>query len=184
MVVIVHDEAGSQVRNRFEQQLIAPLLEALAAPPYGLGPVDGLGVVVPHRAQRAALREEIPCLSERDPRTGAIAVSAVDTVERFQGGERTAILVSATESDRAYLMTSSEFLLDPRRLTVALSRAKRKIILVASESVFNLFSADEETFAHAQLWKHLLERTCTVPLWTGTQEGKRVRVFGNVPMTD
>jgi hypothetical protein len=124
MVVIVHDEARSQLRNPFEQQLITPILEALAASPYGLGPLDGLGVVVPHRAQRAALREAIPCLSTRDPRTGAITTSSVDTVERFQGGERTAILVSATESDRAYLLTSSEFLLDPRRLTVALSRAK------------------------------------------------------------
>jgi AAA domain len=182
MVVIVHDEARSQLRNPFEQQLITPILEALAASPYGLGPLDGLGVVVPHRAQRAALREAIPCLSTRDPRTGAITTSSVDTVERFQGGERTAILVSATESDRAYLLTSSEFLLDPRRLTVALSRARRKMILVASASVFTLFSADEETFAHAQLWKHLLEYTCTVPLWSGTLHGTPVRVFGNLPM--
>jgi hypothetical protein len=183
MVVIVHDESESQFRNRFEQRLVTPILEALAAPPYALTPADGLGVVVPHRAQRGALREDLPCLSERDPRTGEITVSAVDTVERFQGGERTAILVSATESDRAYLLTSSEFLLDPRRLTVALSRARRKMILVASESVFNLFSADEETFAHAQLWKHLLDRTCTVPLWSGTMHDKQVRVFGNLSTT-
>ena len=105
----------------------------------------------------------------------------MDTVERYQGDERTAMLFSATESDPQYLLVSSSFLLDPRRLTVALSRARRKMILVASESVFNLFSADEETFAHAQLWKHLLDRTCTVPLWSGTMDGKQVRVFGNVP---
>src|SRR5262249_6983770 len=60
---------------------------------------------------------------------------AVRTVERFQGGERTLIPVSATESDRAYLLASCEFLLDPCRLTVALSRAKRKMILVASRSI-------------------------------------------------
>ena len=94
----------------------------------------------------------------------------------------TAILVSATESDRDYLLLSSEFLLDPRRLTVALSRAKHKMMLVASRSVFTLFSADEETFAHAQLWKNLLRRTCTVPLWSGTLHGTPVRVFGNLPM--
>ena len=35
--------------------------------------------------------------------------SAIDTVERFQGGERTVIMVSATESDRAYLLASSKF---------------------------------------------------------------------------
>ncbi|MGI8916462.1 MAG: AAA domain-containing protein [Chloroflexota bacterium] len=180
IVVVVHDEAQSQVRNPFEQALMTPVLLALADPgSYRLNPMDGLGVVVPHRAQRAALREGIPCLSLTDPATGTITTSAVDTVERFQGSERTAILVTATESDREYLLASSQFLLDPRRLTVALSRAKRKMILVAAQSVFSLFSADEETFAHAQLWKNLLRHTCTVPLWSGTRGGHRVTVWGD-----
>ncbi|MDQ3539373.1 MAG: AAA domain-containing protein, partial [Chloroflexota bacterium] len=104
---------------------------------------------------------------------------AVDTVERFQGGERTVILVGATESDREYLLVSGKFLLDPRRLTVALSRAKRKMVLVAARSVFEVFSADQETFANAQLWKNLLHRTCTVPLWAGERDGQRVEVWGN-----
>jgi len=159
------------------------VLEALADPTmYGLGPQHGLGVVVPHRAQRAALRASVPALTLRDPVTGAILCSAVDTVERFQGDERTAILVSATESDRAYVLASSEFLLDPRRLTVALSRAKRKMVLVASRSVFTVFSADEETFAQAQLWKNLLRRTCTTMLWEGERDGQHVEVYGNAPV--
>jgi superfamily I DNA and/or RNA helicase len=103
----------------------------------------------------------------------------VDTVERFQGGERTAILVSATESDRDYLRAAGEFLLDPRRLNVALSRAKQKLILVAARSVFTIFNTDEEAFAHAQLWKQLLRRTCTVPLWAGLRGDVRVEVWGN-----
>src|SRR5205823_10815028 len=138
-----------------------------------------LGVVVPHRAQRAALRQGHPLLAIVDPATGAVLRSAVDTVERFQGGEREAILVSATESDRAYLLQASEFLLDPRRLTVAMSRAKQKLVLVASRSVFTLFSPEEEAFAHSQLWKNLLRRTCTVSLWQGERGGKRVEVWGN-----
>ena len=133
--------------------------------------MEGVGVVVPHRAQRADLQERVPALTVIDPVTGAVTLSAVDTVERFQGGERTVILVGATESDREYLLASSQFLLDPRRLTVALSRAKRKMVLVAARSVFELFSADEETFANSQLWKNLLRRTCTVPLWTGDRAG-------------
>jgi hypothetical protein len=69
--------------------------------------------------------------------------------------ERLAVFALA-ESDRAYLLASSTFLLDPRRLTVAVSRAKRKMILVASKSNFSLFSPDEETYANALLWKNLL----------------------------
>jgi hypothetical protein len=179
LVVVVHDEAGSQVRNPFEQALIEPVIRVLADKGgYALDADQGLGIVVPHRAQRAALQQAFPALCVIDASTGLPARSAIDTVERFQGGERTAILVSATESDRAYLLASSEFLLDPRRLTVALSRAKRKMVLVASRSVFSLFSPDEDVFANAQLWKNLLLRTCTTRLWAGDREGRRVEVWG------
>ena len=88
---------------------------------------EGLGVVVPHRAQCAAVQEALPCLSVRDNETGMVRCSAIDTVERFQGSEREVILVSATESDPQYLLVSSAFLLDPRRLTVALRRAERNM---------------------------------------------------------
>ncbi|MDP9375342.1 MAG: DNA2/NAM7 family helicase, partial [Chloroflexota bacterium] len=180
LVVVVHDEEGSQQRNPFERDLIAPVLRALAdRDTYALDPEHGLGVVVPHRAQRADLQERVPELTVRDALTGVVARSAVDTVERFQGDERDAILVSATESDREYLLATGDFLLDPRRLTVALSRAKAKMVLVAARSVFGLFSADEETFANAQLWKNLLRRTCTVKLWEGERGGRRVEVWGN-----
>jgi superfamily I DNA and/or RNA helicase len=144
-----------------------------------------MGVVVPHRAQRAALQQALPELSILDPASGLPRRSAIDTVERFQGGERSVILVGATESDRGYLLASSDFLLDPRRLTVALSRAKRKMILVASRSIFTVFSPDEEVFLNSQLWKNLLLRTCTTPLWEGERSGKRVAVWGGkaVPTT-
>ncbi len=179
LVVVVHEECASQVRNAFEQSLVDPVLHALADKGrYALGAEEGLGIVVPHRAQRAALQEAFPQLCVIDQATGLPARSAIDTVERFQGGERTVVLVSATESDRAYLLASSAFLLDPRRLTVAVSRAKRKMILVAASSIFALFSPDEETFANALLWKNLLLRTCTTLLWEGDRDGVPVKVWG------
>jgi superfamily I DNA and/or RNA helicase len=179
LVVVVHDEADSQVRNPFEQALIEPILRTLADPAkHGLDAAEGLGIVVPHRAQRAALRRSFPQLCILDPMSGLPVRSAIDTVERFQGGERTLILVSATESDRAYMLASCEFLLDPCRLTVALSRAKRKMILVASRSIFSLFGPDEEVFANALLWKNLLLRTCSTLLWEGERGGRRVAVWG------
>ena len=104
---------------------------------------------------------------------------AVDTVERFQGAERDAIIYSATESDPAYLLAAGGFLFDPRRMTVSISRARDKMILVASRSVFDLFSPDETIFANAQLWKDLLYRACTVPLWDGEIGEHHVAVWGN-----
>jgi hypothetical protein len=49
---------------------------------------------------------------------------------------------------------------------------------VASRSLFELFSPDEESFANALLWKNLLLRTCTVRLWDGTRAGRPVTVWG------
>jgi superfamily I DNA and/or RNA helicase len=179
LVVVVHDETNSQMRNEYEQALITPVIAALSDPAgHGLQAKEGLGVVVPHRAQRAALQTAFPSLSLFGDDGVTVRGSAIDTVERFQGGERTVILVSATESNRAYLLAASDFLLDPRRLTVALSRAKRKLILVASRSIIELFSADEETFANSQLWKNLLRRTCTTCLLDGQCDGRRVIVWG------
>jgi superfamily I DNA and/or RNA helicase len=179
LIVVVHSEANSQVRNPFEQQLMEPILRALAdKSKYGLDPVEGIGVVVPHRAQRAALQQAFPELCPNNPETSLPSKSAVDTVERFQGDERTVVMVSATESDRGYLLASAGFLLDPRRLTVAVSRAKQKMILVASETVFTLFSPDEDTFSNSLIWKNLLGHTCTHQLWTGDREGYSVTIWG------
>jgi hypothetical protein len=44
--------------------------------------------------------------------------------------------------------------------------------------VFTVFNSDEETFANAQIWKNLLRRTCTVPLWVGKRDGHHVEVWG------
>jgi hypothetical protein len=182
LVVVVHDEAESQQRNLFEQALMAPVLAALADHnTYALTPEVGLGVVVPHRAQRAGLQDSVEELSRIDPETGVRTISAVDTVERFQGDERTVIMIGATESDPEYLLMAGDFLLDPRRLTVALSRAKQKMVLVASRSIFEVFSANEETFANAQMWKNLLRQTCTEDLWKGTIGDHKVEVWGNAP---
>lgn len=179
LTLVIHDEASSQMRNAFEQSLIEPIIRTLADESgYGLDGETGVGIVVPHRAQRAALQQAFPGLCVLDPESGLAVRSAIDTVERFQGGERTAILVSATESDRGYLLASSEFLLDPRRLTVALSRAKRKMILVASRTIFELFSPEEKVFQNSLLWKNLLLRTCTTPLWEGKWDGRNLAVWG------
>lgn len=182
LVVIVHDEEDSQKVNLFERDLVQPVLQALAHPTlHALDPSDGFGVVVPHRAQRAALQEVARNLTTTDT-SGDLDrfVAAVDTVERFQGGERDVIIVSATESDRQYLLTAGEFLYDPRRLTVAVSRAKQKMILIAGRTVFNTFVTDEELFEQTLLWKRLLRRTCTELLWAGDRHGHKVKVYGNV----
>ncbi len=168
LVVVEHDEAGSQKRNLFEQRLMSPLINALTDPMgYNLSSQTGLGVVVPHRAQRGLLRSEFPGLA-----------TAIDTVERYQGGEREVILVGVTESDPAYIKASGEFLLNPHRAVVALSRATKKTVVVASRSVFTLHTLDDELFEAACLWKNLRRVACPHRLWQGEVEGQKVTVWG------
>ena len=127
------------------------------------------------------LREHVPYIVRRDPETGQIVKSAVDTVERFQGDERDVIIVSATESDPAYLLQRSDFILDARRLNVALSRARKKLILLASRSVFDLLPPEEELFEQSLLWKALLRPSYTRLIWAGERHGHTVEVYGSVP---
>jgi hypothetical protein len=168
LVVVEHDEAASQTRNPFEQKLMSPIITALTDPFGGrLDAQHGIGVVVPHRSQRAALRSEFPGIA-----------SAIDTVERYQGGEREVILVGVTESDPAYLKARAEFLLNPNRAVVALSRAKKKTVVIASRSVFSLHTLDEDIFQAACLWKNLRRVACPDLLWQGEVDGHRVTVWG------
>jgi superfamily I DNA and/or RNA helicase len=164
LVVIEHDESGSQQSNEFEAALVEALAE-VACERLGCGGEGGLGVVVPHRAQKALLRARLPRLA-----------NSIDTVERFQGGERELIILSATVSDREFAQAESGFLLEPRRLTVAISRPKRKLIVIASRAVFDLIPADLDEYERGALWKYLRHECGRTTLWEGDIEGHRVRV--------
>jgi hypothetical protein len=164
LVLIEHSETGSQQANEFESNLVCELVKA-AAPRYELNVSEGLGVVVPHRAQKYMLRERLPEFAQ-----------AIDTVERFQGGERDLIIVSATVSDREYAAAESEFLLDPRRFTVAISRPKRKVIVIASRAVFDIVPTDLDAYERGSLWKHLHHEADANILWQGEIAGEQVKI--------
>lgn len=167
LVVIEHTERSSRQSNPFEATLVAELVRACVE--LELDGRDGIGVVVPHRAQKAALRTLLPALATAD---------SIDTVERFQGGERDVIIVSCTASDPDYVIAEAEFLLDSQRLNVALSRARKKLIVVASSSVFGALPTDLPIFERAALWKRLHSYAAPHLLWSGTQQNIFVRVMG------
>jgi superfamily I DNA and/or RNA helicase len=168
MILIEHDEEGSQQANEFEASVIEALVQ-VAATKLQLDAENGIGVVVPHRAQKALLASRLPDLAQ-----------AIDTVERFQGGERELIIVSATVSDREYAQSESEFLLDPRRLTVAVSRPKRKLIVVAARTVFDLIPSDLDEYERGSLWKKLRRECAGKLIWEGKIGMHQSRIFAMV----
>ena len=76
-----------------------------------------IAVIAPYRAQIINLRKIIPH-SDR---------VFVDTVDGFQGKESDIVVFSATRTTGSF-----RFLSDRRRLNVALSRAKNKVIVVGN----------------------------------------------------
>jgi hypothetical protein len=77
----------------------------------------------------------------------------------------------------AYGQSESNFLLEPRRLTVAVSRPKRKLIVLASQALFTLMPADLDDYEWGALWKQLRHACASPPLWTGEFGGYQLRVL-------
>ncbi len=175
IVLVLHDEEGSQQRNLLEQELSVRILLALE----NLEGEKPVGVVVPHRSQRAEIQRRLLELTG-DTHLG----ESVDTIERFQGDERQVIVVSATESDPAYLRDTAAFLFDPRRLTVAISRAQSKLVVMASRSVFDYLPTDESTLVNSAIWRNLRDQACTVPIWSDDIAGHHIQVFGSTELAD
>ena len=93
---------------------------------------QSIGVITPYRAQIAAVNS---CLSE--VLGNYKSMITVDTVERYQGGARDIIIMSACMNYsfqlRSLVSLSSEGI--DRKLNVAITRAKEQFILVGNKAV-------------------------------------------------
>jgi len=118
-----------KISNR-EALAVREIVAALLA--HGIEQQD-IGIIAPYRAQVANIRRH---LFSQAPEIGWQALPStsplsVDTVDRFQGGERMVIIMSfATSVEPIVGSPRRDFLTNPNRLNVALTRAQRKLILV------------------------------------------------------
>jgi DNA replication ATP-dependent helicase/nuclease Dna2 len=109
--------AQAEVARRLVQRLCAAGIAA-----------ERIGVIAPYRAQVAAIRRRLAARGETAP-------VVVDTVDRFQGGEREVILFACGgRVAPAQNARGAEFLADPHRLNVALTRAQRKLIVLGDRA--------------------------------------------------
>jgi DNA replication ATP-dependent helicase Dna2 len=112
---------GAPRTNPREAELARLLLEAARR---GELPARDLAVIAPFRAQVAAIRLELK--RSDDPELVALADELVDTVDRFQGSERALVIYSFS----SFGLELHPLMLDDRRLNVALTRARHKLILL------------------------------------------------------
>ncbi|MBL8949664.1 MAG: AAA family ATPase [Myxococcaceae bacterium] len=123
-------EGTQSLMNEGEAGLIAEHVARLGLPR------EEVGVITPYRAQAEALRERL----DDD-------ALEVDTVDAFQGREKTAILVSLVRSNAEGTLG---FLEDLRRINVALTRAKRHLFVVGDSATLGRHPFYERLIEHAQ----------------------------------
>ena len=126
----------SEKVNTEEARIITDLLRRLYRQlGNNFDPQKSVGVIVPYRNQIAMIRKEIEKLGIPE-----LEEISIDTVERYQGSQRDIILYSFTIQSRYQLdfLTANTFYEDgqpiDRKLNVAITRARKQLILTGNES--------------------------------------------------
>jgi hypothetical protein len=156
VVVLVHGGPAAATSNTFEANLATRLAVALAERVEGeSGSVDAAefwtekaAVVSPHRAQNALIRRLLP--------TALRANAFVETVDRIQGKERDAIILSYCVADPEFALAEAEFIFSPERLNVASTRARTKLVLIISRRLLEAAPAEQETMDKAELLREFV----------------------------
>jgi ATP-dependent RNA/DNA helicase IGHMBP2 len=139
------EPAGASLFNPDEARLICQHARGLLDA--GLAAGD-MAVITPYSAQVRLLRQQL-----------AVPGVEVDSVDGFQGREKEAVLISLVRSNAE---GEIGFLADVRRMNVALTRARRKLIVVGDSATLavdpfyqRLFSYFEAAGAYHTVWDEL-----------------------------
>ena len=157
IAILVHDGPPAATRNPFEAMVAARLCERLAdrlvGAKQGAGYAadlwrDRLAVVSPHRAQNSAIRNAL---------SPALTASAfVETVDRIQGKERDAVVMSYCVADAEFALAEADFIFAPERLNVATTRAKTKLVMLLSRRLLDAVPGDQEAMDKAEILREFV----------------------------
>ena len=176
VATLLHEDDISSQGNLYEAQLVASLVVGLrhsvsvSLDNYGTMPAVHaaptpdefwsrcIGIVTPHRAQRVLV---VQALAHLWPAEADLISDAVDTVERFQGGERHTIIVSFGVADVDVIGGEEEFLMQLERTNVAISRAMVKCLVVMPHALANHIPEDKRALETAFAIKDFVEEFCS-----------------------
>jgi len=150
LVLVEMKHRASMRHSDDEATLVVGLLVALKWAGLTLNQV---AVVVPFRRQARRIRMFLK--ARHAIQSQDISDCVIDTVERMQGQEREVVIVSMTASEPDYLSLLLGFLLQPQRLNVAVTRARSKVIILASEQLAKAEAFDPDQTELVDLWRSL-----------------------------
>lgn len=174
VLTLLHDDDLSSQSNPFEAKIVAALTWCLRQT--ASAELDGrgvathttatpdqfwgqcIGIVTPHRAQRALVVRELRSIFPLDPPD--LINSAVDTVEKFQGGQRHTIIVTFGVGDADVIMGEEAFLLQLERTNVAISRAMAKGVMIMPMTLAGHVPHDKKALETAHAIKDYVEEFC------------------------
>ena len=147
------DYSLSDKVNPEEASLVARLVKECIEAGYkkepDFNPLTRIGIITPYRNQIAMIKKEISLLGIPDSDSFAI-----DTVERFQGGQRDIMIYSCCVAKKYQLQFLSNCITEngksiDRKLNVALTRARKQMFIVG----------DHELLSNDSVYKELIEFT-------------------------
>ena len=153
---------NTTVRSRREAEIVIELIGALLEHDV---PPEEIGVVVPYRAQSRLIRSLLRRTIGEEKIWSKIVV---DTVERMQGQEREVVLVSFATASPAFASQMADFLFQPQRLNVAVTRPRTKLILIGSHHMLDGDQFDEEHTDTFALLKDLINSCQQISLPDGS----------------
>jgi DNA replication ATP-dependent helicase Dna2 len=118
-------------KNENEAALTVSLIKEMLARDV---PPDEIAVISPFRHQNQTIRSKLHGLLKTNDETCQEEKQnsiIVDTVERMQGQERSVIIFSLVSTNIDFIDNQADFFLNLRRLNVAITRAKNKLIVLS-----------------------------------------------------
>jgi DNA replication ATP-dependent helicase Dna2 len=147
---------GNRAFSRKEAYAVVDLITAVLETGF---PAHEIGVVAPYRAQGRLIRN---LLRKHVPETAVRRCIITDTVERMQGQERDLIILSLTTSNPSFAAAIADFFFQPERLNVAVTRPRKKLIIIGSRHVLKAQSSDPCLQETIGLLADLLESCITI----------------------
>jgi len=151
-------QAGTSLSNPEEAAFLFRYLESLAAAigsRHTLADFPSIAVISPYSEQVRLLKEQLTNTPALHPYGDRISVN---TIDNFQGQERDAVLISLTRSNAEGAIG---FLSDIRRMNVAMTRARKKLVIIGDSATLSrlpfyagLISYAEQVGGYQSAWEY------------------------------